>query len=193
MRELRPGGDVTCPKSRAGPWQLARKALGLLPLDPWPFGGGCSSLVLSEEERERKTLLLPEQEHPPELMLLLPWGSCWGGIHQQIGKLMSLFLTPRTVHLPQALNQISLNQTSQQQSPTLRPAKKKPAPCPELGVTDPSLLFRSQHSSGFCSLFLYKRKLFKSHKMTVNFSNQVPITCMIFVYALVHYACSNEG
>lgn len=43
---------------------------------------------------------------------------------------MSLFLTPRTVHLPQALNQISLNQTSQQQSPTLRPAKKKKKPSP---------------------------------------------------------------
>lgn len=71
--------------------------------------------------------------------------------------------------------------------------KKHQPPCPELDVTDPSLLFRSQHSNGFCSLFLYKHKLFKSHKMTVNFSNQVPITCMIFVYALVHYACANEG
>lgn len=62
---------MTCPESRVGQWQLARKALGLLPLDPWPFGGGCSSLVLGEEERERKTLLLPEQEHPLGLMLLL--------------------------------------------------------------------------------------------------------------------------
>lgn len=69
----------------------------------------------------------------------LPGVSCLGGMREQIGKLMSLFLTLRTVHLPQALSQISLHKASQQQSPTLGPAKKQP-PCPELGVTNPSLL-----------------------------------------------------
>ena len=69
-----------------------------------------------------------------------PWSVLSGRTpREQIGKLMSLFLTLRTVHLPQTLSQISLHKASQQQSPTLGPAKKQP-PCPELGVTNPSLL-----------------------------------------------------
>lgn len=119
----------------------------------------------------------------------LPGVSCLGGICEQIGKLMSLFLTLRTVHLPQALSQISLHKASQQQVP--RSDQPKNSPRAQNLVLQTQVFFRSQYSSGFCSL--YKRKLFKSHKMTVNFSNQVPITSMIFVYALVHYTCSNEG
>lgn len=184
---------MTCPESRVGQWQLARKALGLLPLDPWPFGGGCSSLVLGEEERERKTLLLPEQEHPLGLMLLLLEGPVGEASTSRYESWWAFSLPQGQFTCHRLWIKFLFTKHPSSKVPLSDQPKKNQPPCPELGVTDPSLLFRSQHSSGFYSLFLYKRKLFKSHKMTVNFSNQVPITCMIFVYALVHYACSNEG
>lgn len=94
------------------------------------------------------------------------------GTHEQTGKLMSLFLTLRTAHLPQALSQVPLCRSI--------PAAKAPhsdqpknSPCSQHLVLQTQVFSRSQYCSGFCSLLLYKRKLFKSHKMTVNFSNQV--------------------
>lgn len=186
---------MTCPESRAGQWQLTRKALVATRSLAFWWGlflfGAQWGREGEEDPSSARARASPGVDAASSLRVLL-------GRHPPADrKADEPFPYPEdsspatgsesnfsSQNIPAAK---SHSQTSQKKK------KKHQPPCPELDVTDPSLLFRSQHSNGFCSLFLYKHKLFKSHKMTVNFSNQVPITCMIFVYALVHYACANEG
>lgn len=63
-----------------------------------------------------------------------------------------------------------------------QPKKQAPVPstcCYHSPNDFKTQVFRFQYCSGFSSLFLYNRKLFKSYDMTVNFTNQVHIICII--------------
>lgn len=152
---------------------------------------------LVRKRRRGRPLLLPEQEDPLGWCCFF-WGSQQSRFTSRLKAALSFPTSQVTVHLLQALNQISSQNIPAVKSHSQTSFKKTQPPCPELGVAGTQVFCLGLTLSCFYSLFLYKRKLFKSQDdsqlfkpklINVWFLSMLWYTTPVLTKGRTHFVC----